>query len=223
MTVFITGPGRSGTSFLVQLFTRLGFDTGYEPYQERYDQPIRAGCESVGPDTDIVEEGPEAIRKAFKEAPRILKGPVWAYLLKYFYLNQLVEIERVIMPIRDLTDASYSRLDAGLDFLLDKDFTKMPGAPKAERQENILAMLIGKVVEVCYVHEIPLTLMRFPLLVEDEEYCYRKVVELEPVNRERFGEVYKELANPSQVKWSRPDGPGSGGAGVIREQERRPA
>jgi hypothetical protein len=206
MTVFITGPGRSGTSFLVQLYTRLGFDTGYEPYHEQYNEECRAGCEA-GPETDIVEQGPEAIREAFKEAPRIIKGPAWSYLLKYFHLHQLVEIERVIMPIRDLTDASYSRLDAGLEFLLDKDFAKMPG-------ENVLAMLIGKVVEVCYVYDIPLTLMRFPLLVEDEDYCYRKVTELEPIDRKHFGEVFRELANPSQIKWS---------SGITQERVRHPA
>ena len=82
------------------------------------------------------------------------------------------------------------------------------------RQENALAVLTGKTLEVCYIYQIPLTLMRFPLLVMDEDYCYRKVTELEPVDRERFGRVYKELANPSQIKW---------GVGSLKEQVGHPA
>ncbi|MHC4635779.1 MAG: hypothetical protein ACYSYU_11315, partial [Planctomycetota bacterium] len=138
MTVFITGPGRSGTTFLVQLFTRLGLDTGYEPYQEVYIESWRAGCEA-GPETDVIKQSDEAIRQAFQESPRIIKGPAWAYLLKYFHKNDLVEIEHVFMPLRDLTIAAHSRLDAGLDFLLDKDYVQLPGEPIEERQENALA------------------------------------------------------------------------------------
>jgi len=204
MTVFITGPGRSGTSFLVQLLTRLDFDTGYEAYiYEGYHPEVRAGCEAPGPSAEILEIGDKVqIQREFERSPRILKGPIWAYLLKFFYINQLTEIERVIMPMRDLTESAYSRLDAGLDFLMDKEFVKVPGIPLQEVQENILAMLVGKVMEACYLYDIPLTMMRFPESVTDEEYCYRKVTELEPINRQRFGKVFRELANPSQIKWS---------------------
>jgi hypothetical protein len=204
MTIFITGPGRSGTSFLVQLLTRLDFDTGYVPYGESYHEEIRAGCEA-GPETDIIEnETPIGIKRAFENAPRIIKGPAWAYLLKYLHRNQLVKIEHVVMPLRDLTDSARSRLDSGLDFLMDKEFIKVPGEPIEEIQENVLALLVGKVLEACYIYHIPLTLMRFPRLVQDEEYCYKKIGEFDgAINRDRFGEVFRELANPSQIKWSR--------------------
>ena len=176
MTVFITGPGRSGTSFLVQLFTRLGFDTGYLPYDEGYDPKVRAGCET-GPESDVVLESPEVIKLAFENGPRIIKGPVWAYLLKYFVRHDLVQVEHVFMPLRDLTESAHSRLDAGLDFMLDKEYIELPGSPLPEAQENVLAMLVGKVLEACYLYQIPLTMMRFPRLVQDEEYCYKRIGE----------------------------------------------
>jgi hypothetical protein len=203
MTVFITGPGRSGTTFLIQLFTRLGYNTGLEPYNEGYEAECRAGCE-VGPETEI-EGTPDEIRQAFISAPHIIKGPVWAYLLKYFVKNDLVEVEHVFMPLRDLTVATYSRLSVGLDFLLDKDFIETPGAHVEERQENILALLVGKVVEVCYLYDVPLTLMRFPQLVEDADYCFRKVTEFDEINRKRFDAEFERLAQPSQIKWGLPE------------------
>lgn len=198
--VFITGPGRSGTTFLVQLLTRLGRDTGFVPYQETYIDEWRAGCE-IGPDTDVIETLPEELKREFNNAPRIIKGPVWSYLLKYLVSNDLLQIDHVVMPLRDLTDSTLSRLDAGLEFLLDKDFVGMPGNSVEERQENVLVMLTGKVLEVCYVYQIPLTLMRFPQLVMDEEYCYRKVVTFEnDIDRREFGRVWRELANPAQIR-----------------------
>ena len=202
--IFITGPGRSGTTFLVQLLTRLNFDTGFEPYQEAYVEKWRAGCEA-GPESDVVELSAEELKEQFDNGPRIIKGPVWAYLLKFLVINDLLQIDHVVMPLRDLTESAYSRLDVGLDFLLGEDFIKMPGHDIGELQENILAMLTGKVLEVCYVYQVPLTLMRFPRFVMDEEYCYRKVVEFErDIDRRQFGRVWRELANPDQIQVSNP-------------------
>lgn len=201
--VFITGPGRSGTTFLVQLLTRLGLDTGFEPYNEGYIESWRAGCEA-GPDAEIFVKGHDFIRKAFSDSPRIIKGPVWAYLLKYFVINEVIEIERVVMPLRDLTLGARSRLSVELDFMLDKNFIglKMEGQHKGEHQENILAMLVGKVVEACYIYDIPLTMMRFPEIVTDEDYCYRKVCEIEHIDRKEFSRVWKGLANPEQIQFN---------------------
>ena len=188
----------------MQLLTRMGCDTGFEPYQESYIEKWRAGCEA-GPESDVVELSVEELQEQFNNSPRIIKGPVWSYLLKFLVINDLLQIDHVVMPLRDLTESTFSRLDTGLDFMLDKDFAEMPGHDTNERQENILAMLTGKVLEVCYVYQVPLTLMRFPRFVMDEEYCYRKVVEFEPgIDRGQFGRVWRELANPDQIKVGNP-------------------
>jgi hypothetical protein len=154
----------------------------------------------------VVELPDDELKREFDNGPRILKGPVWSYLLKYFVINDLLQIDHVVMPLRDLTDSAHSRLSVGLDFMTDKeDFVKLPGEPIEELQENVLAMLTGKVLEVCYVYQIPLTLMRFPQFVMDEEYCYRKVVTFEnDIDRREFGRVWRELANPDQIRIGNP-------------------
>lgn len=184
MTIFITGPGRSGTSFLMQLLTRLGMDTGFEPYNERYSDVIRAGCELS---LSFFHE--------LEGAPKYIKGPTWAYYLKYMVVNQRADVEHVVMPLRDLTESAISRLDAGLQFMMDKEYVQLPGEHVVEVQENILAMLTGKVLEACYLYEIPLTLMSFPRLVQDEQYCYDKMSEFAEVDRETFGDKWKELVH----------------------------
>jgi len=182
--VFITGPGRSGTSFLVQLLTRLGMDTGYEPYNEEFLDNLRAGCEYPG---DYTSD--------FDKMPKYIKGPVWAYWLKYMVLNNITEIEHVVMPMRNLTESANSRLEVGLDFMLDKEYIPRKGEHLLEIQENVLAMLTGKVVEACYLYGIPLTMMRFPRLVQDDAYCWLKVSEFADVDYGDFEDKWKELVN----------------------------
>ena len=58
--VMISGTGRAGTSFLVQLLTNLGLDTGVTPEKMKLDENARAGLEYD-------------IRKA--DAPYIVKSP----------------------------------------------------------------------------------------------------------------------------------------------------
>jgi hypothetical protein len=199
--VFITGPGRSGTSFLVQLLTRLGCDTGYEPGAEDFHDEVRAGCE-IDIMANVQDDPAWKVRSAFEHSPRIIKGPGWAYFLKLMIQRGVVEIDHVVMPLRDLTDAASSRLSAGLDFLVDDDeFMIVTGGDKLHHQENVLAMIAGKVLEACYLYEIPLTLMHFPLIVEDEEYCYRKVSEFcDDINRGEFAEVWGGLADPQKIQ-----------------------
>jgi hypothetical protein len=166
----------------MQLLTRLGADTGFEPYKEKFRPELRAGC-----------EWHETVRDDFSKMPRYIKGPVWAYWLKYIMVNELTEIEHVVMPMRDLTASAESRLSVGLAFMVDKEYVALPGEYLMELQENVLAMLTGKVLETCYLYKIPLTLMRFPRLVEDDAYCWLKMSEFADVEYSDFKKVWDEL------------------------------
>lgn len=189
--IIITGPGRSGTTFLIRMLTRLGFDTGFEQDEDRfYYQNLRAGFEYINDGFSFDEPTPGQ----FEPLPRVLKGPEWSFHLKPFIKAGYLEVEHIILPVRDLDLATASRLDAGLIWRVWPDRL-------AESQAEVMAEALGRVVEACVLFELPCTVMRFPDLVVSEEYCYQKLNGVLPLERAAFGKAFNELSNPDQIKW----------------------
>src|SRR5882757_9380718 len=91
--VVISGTGRAGTTFLIQLFTRLGLDTGYTPDTIEVPLLSRAGLELD-------------IRAA--TAPYIVKNPHICDLAEEV-LASSVRIEHAIIPVRQFEAAAASR------------------------------------------------------------------------------------------------------------------
>lgn len=197
--IIVTGPGRAGTTFLMQLFTRCGLDTGFTPYREPYIQELRAGCE-WNLHFDVNEQGFEEIAEIFDEAPRILKTPEYSMILKFLLSNAIVEIDHVFIPFRDFDISATSRLDAGLDWMVDPN---LEGEEKLQDQANILALTFGRALEACILHEVPCTILRFPHFVEDMEYCFNRVGVPLKIDEDTFKEVWHELSRPEQIKWGR--------------------
>lgn len=187
--LLITGPGRSGTTFLMQLLTRCGLDTGYTAYHEPVNQALRAGCE-----WHIEASGEAAIKAAIDAAPYVLKGPDWCLWLKHFVRAGLLEVEHVFLPVRDLDDAAASRLAVGLQwYAMD-----VPEPQRTEQQAAILALALGRAVEACVIHDIPYTLLHYPRLVQDVRYCYERLSEGIALDRAQFYRVFHELAQPKE-------------------------
>lgn len=191
--IIITGPGRAGSSFLVQLLTRLGFDTGFKVGEEGYREKWRAGCEHrLIPDCDDLAYN----RRVLDAGPRVLKGPDWGLQLKFLLREGLMEVDHVLLPFRDLDVAAESRLDVGLDWGVDSTLT---GVARIEDQGNIHALCLGRTIEACILYKIPCTIMHFPLLVESEEYCYQKLSIVGPIDRKDFSTCFQNLARPEQI------------------------
>ena len=94
--VIITGTGRAGTTFLVQLFTALGFDTGFtrEEALRLVDGVSLSGLE----------------RSLFRpENPYIIKSPLFADHLRRALAEDKIRISLAIIPVRNLIDAAASR------------------------------------------------------------------------------------------------------------------
>jgi hypothetical protein len=155
----ITGTGRAGTSVLMEIFTRFGFDTGFDPknVKKAYLKGARAGLEVL----------PSPSGPAFVKAIE-LSGKI----------GQMVEegyvIERVIVPIRDLAQAVKSRAAIG-----DEKSGK-PGAllaPKIE-QANEFAHKNYRLCLDCARHMIPLHFIEFPLFARDFDYFYGRMLDI---------------------------------------------
>lgn len=170
--VLICGTGRAGTSFLVRLLTRLGYDTGYSPEADGFTPGIRAGCE-------IAANGWHD-PKTWENLPEVVKSPYLSLHLK----QVPVPVRRVLIPVRNLDEVDQSRSAIGLDW---------PGISIPQR--DFLAGVLGEAVASCMDKEIPFTLMQFPRHVQDAKYCQRALATAFPdiAGKVDFTQVHASL------------------------------
>ena len=196
--VVITGTGRAGTSFLVQLLTYLGLDTGFSPQRMALHSTSRAGLES-----DIRSE----------DSPYIVKSPWFSIHAEELLQNRKdIIIDHVYIPIRDLHAAAESRryvtkvAKAKLDPAeSDKvDSSAIPGGlwltREESQQEVVLMNQLYRLVLALSNSTIPVTLLRYPRLVKDSRYLYEK---LKPILKEitftQFESVFNRTVIPSFI------------------------
>jgi len=183
--IIITGTGRAGTSFLVVLLTRLGFDTGYKPYIEDFNEGIRAGCEYK-----IFSSNLQKQKKLLKNTPRILKHPEFSYKLEHLLKNNLIKVDHIIVPVRNIKDAAKSRIKAGRRWQIKG----------LESQEQVLTWALGKIVETALEYDIPIIFIKYPQLTQNSDYCFSKLSTIFKLNKKKFVKVYSKLAGAKTIK-----------------------
>ena len=183
--VVISGTGRSGTTFLVHLLTKLGLDTGIS--ERNWDRKYFGHC-SAGLEHNLLDA----------RTPYIVKNPALCATLAEALATGRFVIDHAYVPIRELGAAAASRVDVGgangsvPGGLLG---TSDPAAQKA-----VLAELFHTLVHTLVSHEIPVTFIEFPRMVADPEYTRAKLgFLLGAVSRERFRAAFDALADPSLV------------------------
>ncbi len=201
--VVITGTGRAGTSFLVELLTRLGLPTGFSTDQlhseSHWNEVARAGLEH-----DIRAD----------DAPYIVKSPWFCDYAEEVLRRDDIVIEHVFVPVRDLYQAAESRRFAerqGVARLPLLDRIKHALWPMAfhgglwhtqnpAAQEDVLARQLYKLIFALSDAMIPVTLMRFPRLARDAEYLYHKLSPLvQTIDFQRFHEVFRDTVRPEWI------------------------
>ncbi|MGA3113216.1 MAG: hypothetical protein ABSF90_02150 [Syntrophobacteraceae bacterium] len=188
--VIISGTGRAGTTFLVQLLTALKLDTGFENPASGISPESNAGMELD-------------IRQA--NAPYIIKSPWLCDHLDEAIRGNPIIIDHAIVPIRDLYSAAESRRavskKSALSSRPDDDVpgglwhTKVP-----EKQESVLTRQLYNLFFVIAKHDIPVTLLHFPRLVNEPEYLYKKIAFLLPnIGYDVFLQYFREVGKPELV------------------------
>lgn len=187
--VIISGTGRAGTTFLVQLLTALKLDTGFDNPKSAIDPNANAGMESD-------------IRRA--NAPYIVKTP-WLcdYLDDAIRVNQVV-IDHAIIPMRDLFSAAESRRavvrNAGRGAPPDKVLGGLMNTKVPEQQESALTQMLYNLFFVIAKRDIPVTILHFPRLVNEPEYLYKKLGFLfSDIDYDAFLECFQEIRRPELV------------------------
>jgi hypothetical protein len=176
--VVITGTGRSGTTFLVELLAHLGLDTGYniDDINAKKKTIARAGLEH-----DI----------RLKKCPYIVKNPLFCDYAEEVLAREDIIIEHVFIPVRNLQAAAQSRR-----YVNEANFSNMPLLKKIKRtykpkgvagglwdinpkegvkQEEILLQKMYKLFLALSDTSIPITLMRYPRIVKDCAYLFEKL------------------------------------------------
>jgi hypothetical protein len=197
--LIISGTGRTGTTFLMQLLTELGLDTGFPDARSGLFENSNAG----------MEWDPWS-----PELPYVLKGPFLCYILDELLETRDIVIDHAIIPVRDLFAAAESRRDverrtepgAAADPATTSPWLAglVPGGPvpgdPGDSQEAALAKMLHTLVLVLTRREIPMTFLDFPRLVSDHEYLYRRIGPLLPgVDATRFAEACASVARPELV------------------------
>jgi hypothetical protein len=183
--VLITGTGRSGTTFLVQLLTELGLDTGYTP--KNVDANIDGHCHA-GLERDLLasaeirgvhgwlRQPKHAVRDLIygpPPTPYVIKNPALCDTLGQVLAERRVAIDHVYIPMRDLPSAALSRVRVG-----GADGSVLGGLWKTavpDEQEAVLAKMYFGLMYTLAVHDVPHTLLVFPRLAEDWAYTYHKL------------------------------------------------
>jgi hypothetical protein len=201
--IVISGTGRAGTTFLIQLLTHLGLDTGFDSNTMEVlptARDARIGPMDLFP---IARAGLEMdIRAA--NAPHIVKTPFLCDLAEEV-LASSVRIEHAIIPIRRFEAAAASRAHVQKLTTGSADRTrKAPGGlwdtDKADNQVGVLRLKFTKLIEVLVRHDIPMTFLWYPRLVRDPDYLYSKLnFLLGDIDLASFRMVFNRIVRPEWI------------------------
>lgn len=195
--VVIAGTGRSGTTFLVELLTNLGLDTGFTPQDLRTKkfEVARAGLE-----TNILKEN----------CPYVVKDPSFHKIAKEVFESDTYVIDHLIIPVRDLEAAVSSRNLVQKESLSQLSLwerckriikrKRVPGGllkrKPLQSQEEMLLYGFYELMLHAAVKSTPVTLIQYPKMLKDSDYLYQK---LQPVlngmSPEAFASVFNATVN----------------------------
>ena len=181
----ITGTGRTGTTFLVQILTELGLDTGYT--QAKLSDDYFEHC-SAGLERDMLAE----------DSPYVVKNPAFCQTLPALLATGRFAVDHVLVPIRDLDDAAQSRIRIGGQ---DGDVPGgLMGTSDPAAQKGVLAERFHRLMHTLAANDIPCTLLHFPRFVLDADYAWSKLRFLTPgLERGAFDEAFQRVAHPELI------------------------
>ena len=193
--VVITGTGRAGTTFMVQLLTCLGFDTGSSPNDpwKAFNKNARAGIEN-----DILSD----------TAPYVVKSPAFATYVQKVIARSDIEIEHIFVPMRDLAAAAESRRFVVRQTLRNNPAARpseiiggLRGTDNPQDQELYLLRVVYHLLFHLSNTDVPITLLRYPRLVQDSSYLYKKLTPLlgDKVGYDDFDIAFQKLVRPEWV------------------------
>jgi hypothetical protein len=189
--VVISGTGRAGTTFLVQLLTELKLDTGFTDINTGIFANSNAGME-----LDLRQP----------DAPYIVKSPWLCDTLEAILSTEDIVIDYAVIPMRDLYSAAQSRIDVAQRSNRNEfgESGDIPGGlwhtSNPSEQEGILARQLYKLLYAIVKYDIPTIMPLFPKLLKEPRYLYEKIKPiLGDVSYENFALAFNKVSRPELV------------------------
>ncbi|MCK0207654.1 hypothetical protein MWN33_06360 [Starkeya koreensis] len=194
--VLITGTGRAGTSFLMQLLTRLDFDTGFSKKVPDLNPIARAGFETDPRRPD---------------APYVVKSPWICDYIEEVLANPAIRIDHVFVPVRNFEAAAASRAHVQKENTGQEDGgIAVPGGlwdtTRAADQTQVLRERFTRLVEHLVRADIETTFLWYPRLTQDPAYLHAKLGRgLKMPELDSFTRTFEEIVRPDWVHSFTPD------------------
>jgi hypothetical protein len=185
--LLIAGTGRAGTSALVRYLTALGLETHLSRHEEAatWFDAAQAGLEDL------------PVSAITPDLPYVIKSP-WSYqLVEEVLADPQIQLDAVIVPVRDLTEAAASRtivelqaLHQQADWMAQMSATwehwaLTPGgiifSLNPIDQARLLAVGFHRLLERLVQADVPTVLLAFPRLVSDPDYLFGKLCPVLPI------------------------------------------
>lgn len=183
--LIITGTGRAGTTFLVQLLTELGLETGFSPGTKpaSYHEHCHAGLEH-----DLRDP----------QAPYVVKNPNLCDTLGPILEEGGIVIDHAIVPMRRLEDAARSRIRVGGDGRTPGGLT---GTRDESQQQRVLAERFHRLIHTLATHQVPATFLEFPRFAQDAAYTFAALRAVLPasVSWTDFAAAFARTSRPELI------------------------
>lgn len=202
--ILIGGTGRAGTTLLVQWFTALGFDTGFD-------------LEDAVAQVDPISHGglEHSLRRTVdtgERLPYVAKSPWYGARLGDYLASGELRLRAGVIPVRDLFAAAESRRsvsqraeEAGADPL------KHPGGAigagrggraALAKQEQKLARQFYDLVHTLVRHDVPIYFLRFPDFARGDQDLFvalRPLLEAHGVRAEEAASALDAVRRPELI------------------------
>jgi len=185
--ILISGTGRAGTTFLIKIFSFLKFDTGFN--ELNYDDYIFKNCNA-------------GMELNYTDSYYILKNPIFITKIQEI-IDFNINIEYMIIPIRDYNKSAKSRLKNGIDI----NDTIPGGSIGNVIDESSQVLYYNKIMsEYLYYmvkYDIPTIFIDFEKMISDKLYLYNKlkvVLDKKNISIDNFNKYYDIATESSKPK-----------------------
>jgi hypothetical protein len=174
--ILITGTGRCGTTFLIKLFSFLGFDTGFD--RNNYKNYISSNCNS-------------GMERKYNENFYVLKNPTFMNDINIILKDRSIKIKYVIIPIRQFKASAISRTKHG-----DKH-GGLWNAKDELSQIQFYKKIFSKYIYFMNKYKINTIFIDFDKMINDKNYLFNKlkiILDEKNIHYDIFCDVYEEVS-----------------------------